>query len=223
MSAPPLVVLVPLLTTLLVLTGSIPAPAPRRVGVHDGSAGGSRRHDRVVAATRRLAALAALAAPLARRRRRRRIDEAFPDAVELLVLAVHAGATPAGAIRDVRAAVDPVLSTAFDAVVHRMERGHGLADAVTALVDHLGPRASGVADAIASTDRYGGPLGPVLDGLAREARDDRRRANEAHARTLSVKLSFPLVACTLPAFVLLAIVPAVLGVLTGLSISPVGP
>jgi tight adherence protein C len=60
------------------------------------------------------------------------------------------------------------------------------------------------------------PIEPVLDRLAIEVRAERRRTADRHARTLPVKLSFPLVACTLPSFVLLAIVPAVMGALSTL-------
>lgn len=200
----------------------VPAPAIRRPAPPGGNLV-ARPPARMVGARcngllgRRLDRMRAL---VGRRTRQRRIDTALPDAIELLVLAVHAGASPGQAVLDVRPAVDPVLTPAFDAVAHRLQRGHGLADAIAALTTHLGHRAAGVVDAIAGADRYGGPLAPVLDGLAREARDERRRAAEAEARTLSVKLSFPLVACTLPAFVLLAIAPVVIGALLGLPASP---
>ncbi len=66
------------------------------------------------------------------------------------------------------------------------------------------------------TLRDGLPLAPVLDRLTDEASAGRRRQGEAAARRLPVRLSFPLVACTLPSFVLLAIAPAVLGALSTL-------
>ncbi len=228
MSGPPIIVAVPVLAAVLALVLPAPALAGRRPAPPHPSRATSRRVSWSATRTGLTARLVArvggtLRRPFTERRRRRRIDATFPDAVEMLVLAVHAGATPGQAVHDVRHVVDPVLARAFDDVAHRMQRGRGLADAIGALVEHLGPRAAGVADAIAAADRYGTPLGPVLDGLAREAREDRRRVGEAHARTLSVKLSFPLVVCTLPAFVLLAIVPAVLGALTGLPTSPVRP
>jgi tight adherence protein C len=56
----------------------------------------------------------------------------------------------------------------------------------------------------------------VLDQLTIEAREARRRLEQAEARRLPVRLSFPLVLCTLPSFVLLAIVPAVIAALSSL-------
>ena len=52
--------------------------------------------------------------------------------------------------------------------------------------------------------------------MADEARQHRRRGAEAAARELPVRLSFPLVLCTLPAFVLVAIVPLLVGALSSL-------
>ena len=56
----------------------------------------------------------------------------------------------------------------------------------------------------------------MLDQLAVEVRASRRRLDQADARKLPVRLSFPLVACTLPSFVLLAIAPAVIAAISSL-------
>jgi tight adherence protein C len=144
------------------------------------------------------------------------IQRALPDALDLLVLAVRAGLTPRQAV-DVLARRAPAATRpAFAAVVHGTERGLGFADALASLPDVLGPVAAPVADVIATGERHGLPLAPMLDQLATEARDTRRRANQAAARTLPVRLSFPLVMCTLPSFVLLAVAPAVIAALSSL-------
>lgn len=156
-------------------------------------------------------------------RRRSAPPDGWPETIELVVLAIHAGAPPLTAIegtarqaeadgrrRDARVAV------ALGEVAHRAHRGMGLADALGALPELLGPIATEFVDSIAAADRYGLPLGPVLDRLASEARAERRRQAEREARSLPVKLSFPLVICTLPSFVLLSIVPAVLGAVASL-------
>ena len=146
----------------------------------------------------------------------------WPEAIELVILAIRAGASPFTAIETTGARlsgarhVDSRLGAALTEVTHRVHRGSGLADALRALPELLGPVASEFADSIATADRYGLPLEPVLDRLAAEARAERRRRAEVEARSLPVKLSFPLVVCTLPSFVLLAIVPAVLGAISTL-------
>jgi tight adherence protein C len=164
---------------------------------------------------------AILLAVLRRRHRctvghRRAIEAAMPDAIELVVLCVHAGRSPTQAVVELSARAPPPLRPGFAAVERQLHRGRGLADALAELPRILGPPARELATSIAMADREGLPLAPVLDRLAGEARSERRRLGEAAARRLPVRLSFPLVVCTLPSFVLLAIAPAVLGALSTL-------
>jgi tight adherence protein C len=140
----------------------------------------------------------------------------LPDLVELIVIAVRAGATPTAALAVAAPNAPRPLVGVLDDVAHRLQRGQRLADALSAFTEALGHEANGFVDALATADRYGLPLGPVLDRLADDIRDDRRRRAERQARTLPVRLSFPLVVCTLPSFVLLAIVPALLGAVSTL-------
>jgi tight adherence protein C len=150
------------------------------------------------------------------RRERSRQIELLPDLVELIVIAVRAGATPAAALTLVAPNAPMPLRPALAEVQHRLRRGQRLADALAAIGELLGPDATVFVDALATADRYGLPLAPVLDRLADDIRSERRRRAESQARTLPVKLAFPLVMCTLPSFVLLAIVPALLGAVSTL-------
>jgi tight adherence protein C len=171
-----------------------------------------------------LAAAAATGATFRRRRmlevrRRRAVEEEMPDAVELLVLCVHAGRSPTQAVVELAARAPACLRDAFAAVELQLHRGRTLADALGELRRLAGPAGRDVASAIATAERDGLPLAPVLDWLATEARATRRRVGEAAARRLPVRLTFPLVSCTLPSFVLLAIAPAVLGAISTLRVN----
>lgn len=148
--------------------------------------------------------------------RRQAVDAAMPAAIELLVLCIHAGCSPTQAVVEVAARAPPALAPVFGAVQLQLHRGRSLADALGALADGGGQVGRDTAAAIAAADRDGLPLAPVLDRLAADARVARRRLGEAAARQLPVRLTFPLVTCTLPSFVLLAIAPAVLGALSTL-------
>jgi tight adherence protein C len=145
------------------------------------------------------------------RRTRLAARAALPDLIELVVIGVRAGLTPAAALEMAACYAAPELAAAVDDVVLMMHRGRRLADALEALPEWLGRHAAYFTDALITADRYGLPLGPVLDQLGADVRADRSRHAQEQARTLPIKLSFPLVACTLPSFVLLAIAPAVLG------------
>lgn len=141
---------------------------------------------------------------------------ALPDAIELIIVGIRAGLAPAAAFTMATDHSPPVLRPAFVSVVTQMHRGQRFADALGAVPDWLGPHAAYVTDALSTADRYGLPLEPILDRLTTDVRTDRARLSQQHARTLPVRLAFPLVTCTLPSFVLLAIVPAVLGAVSTL-------
>lgn len=161
-----------------------------------------------------------LVAPLRRAASRRRDDRrrahSVPDVIELFVLVVRAGLTTRQALHFLAVHAPGVARPAFVAAVALLDRGHAPPDALGALPLTLGRGIEPVVDLIGPADRYGLPLAPALEQLAIEGRDSRRRLAEAAARRLPVRLSFPLVVCTLPSFVLLAVAPAVLAALSSL-------
>jgi pilus assembly protein TadC len=154
----------------------------------------------------------------AARRRILAIRRQLPDVVDLLVVAIAAGLTPALAIDHLATLAARPFADAFTEIGRRTRRGQRLADALDALPQHLGDPLRPVAHTLASTERYGTPVGPALELLAHDARLDRRRLAEEAARTVPIKLCFPLVCCTLPAFVLLTIAPLVAGALHSLQL-----
>jgi pilus assembly protein TadC len=147
---------------------------------------------------------------LGSRRRARGADVALarevPVALDLLGVAVGAGCTPYLAV-EVAARWSPApVAAAFTEVLRSCALGLDFQSALDA-VARATPRLRPVADALLATDRLGVPVGPVLVRLAEEDRTALRRAAEAHARRIPVRLLFPLVFLVLPAFVLLTVVP----------------
>jgi tight adherence protein C len=147
---------------------------------------------------------------------RREIDATLPDAVEMLILVVQSGMTPHQAVEMLAERAPLPIRPAFAEVRHRVTRGAPLADALGALPELLGAGANVVSDTLAMAERHGTPIGPALEQLSLDVRERRQRRAEAEARQLPIRMSFPLVACTLPSFVLVAIVPAVLAAMTSL-------
>lgn len=150
------------------------------------------------------------------RRLRQQMTRAVPDALDLVVVLLQAGATPRHAVIEVGRQGPPVLRPAFSAVSHRLDRGQPFSESLAGLRADLGDPITPFVELISATDRYGLPTANVVQQLSNETRSIRRRHDEAAARALPVKLSFPLVTCTLPSFVLLAIAPAVLAALSSL-------
>lgn len=161
------------------------------------------------------------AAPLLRRRREVRSRDAevrseLPEVVDLFLLAVGAGLTVALAVPAVARHHRGRLGDALSEVARRVRLGERLADALATLPAVVGEPVRPLVTVLVGSERYGVALVPALERLASEARLERRRAAEAAARRVPVKLLFPLVLCTLPAFALLTVVPLLAGSLHSL-------
>ena len=103
-------------------------------------------------------------------------------------------------------------------VVRRTSRGERLTTALSLLLDDLGEPARPLVAALVSCERDGAALSAPLERAAHVARDVRRRDAEVAARRVPVRLVLPLVACVLPAFALLTVVPLLAGTLRSLGI-----
>jgi Flp pilus assembly protein TadB len=143
-------------------------------------------------------------------------EAAFNDAAELVVIALRAGELPAAAIEWVSLGGDPLVRPAFAAVVVAHRRGRRLAEALHELVEICGPVAVPFTEAIAAAELDGLPLAPVIERISADVRAERTRLHDIAVRRLPVRLTLPLVACTLPAFALLTITPMVIAAVQGL-------
>jgi tight adherence protein C len=157
--------------------------------------------------------LLVLGVPRARRRRRRRdsaIANELPVVVDIVGVAVAAGCTPFLAIEHAARYGPKRIALLLHDVLQACALGQSLDDALRDLGASI-PLLHSLAEALRTSARLGSPAAPALARLAAEVRADSRRRAEARARTVPVRLVFPLVACVLPAFALLTVVPAVLG------------
>lgn len=142
----------------------------------------------------------------------------LPDTVDLLGVAARAGFPAVAAIGAVAERAPPPWDEALAAVRLRTARGERLVDALDALVDVAGEPARPLRAVLRSAIDDGASLPASLDRLAADARDARRRQAEEAARRIPVRLLLPLVACSLPAFALLSIVPILAGALGSLDV-----
>lgn len=150
------------------------------------------------------------------RRRRADVAEQLPDVADLLLVAIEAGLTVRLGLGAVASGVTGVVADAFETSRREIERGRRVADAVEGLLAALGDDARPVIDVLLDSERYGTPLREPLERVVGELRVERRRRAEEAARRVPVKLLFPLVFCTLPAFGLLTVVPLLAGSLPSL-------
>lgn len=145
-----------------------------------------------------------------RRRQQHAAEAALPEVLDLISLAIRAGGTPAAAvILAARRGPEPAAS-ALRSILDRAAAGLPLADALDDLPALLGESYRPLASALVAAERDGGPLQTVVAVLSGDAASARRRQREARARAVPVRLLFPLVCCTLPAVLIVTIVPLVL-------------
>ena len=145
----------------------------------------------------------------AEQRRRAALAADLPDAVDLLALAVGAGLTVHLAVAHVARRGSGPLASELTRIVDEVALGRRLADALDELPERAGEAVRPLVASLVASERYGAPLAAGLERLADEVRRDRRRRAEEAARKVPVKLLFPLVTCTLPAFGLLTVGPLI--------------
>ena len=158
--------------------------------------------------------------PVLARRRQRRAERDLVDetmlATELCAIAVHSGRTVPQAIDAVRPFVDGRLGDGFDQVSQAYRAGGLLDDLLSTMSDELGTAVVPLLTILRAAHTDGDPIEPALTRLADRLRDERRRLVETDVRHLSIRLLLPLVCCSLPGFVFIAVVPLVVGSLARL-------
>lgn len=150
---------------------------------------------------------------------RRAAAAQVPDLIDLVIVAVRSGRAPATAVRLAAQWAPEPVAAATREVVQRLDTGERFTDALSDLRRSVGPAADPLVDALSAAERDGLAVVPTLDRLADEARRQRRRQADADARSLPIRLGFPLACCTLPSFVLLTVVPVLAGTLSSLRLT----
>lgn len=146
--------------------------------------------------------------------RKRRIVEAFPDVLDLLMVCVEAGMGFDAAVARI-AASDHTGRSPLHQELTRMHleirAGRPREEAMRDLGERTGcPEVKRVVGAFTQAERLGTPLGRTLRVHAEAARVDRRHRAEAKAYLAPLKMIFPTALFLLPAFILIALAPAVL-------------
>ena len=144
--------------------------------------------------------------------RRGRIQQALPDALDLLVVCVEAGLGLTAAIERVGreiAIASPALSDEFLLVNQEIRTGLSRSDALRRLA-----RRTGVEDLYAlsamliQADKLGTSIAQSLRAHAESMRTKRRQRAEQQARKAGIKLAFPLVFLIFPAIFIVLLYPA---------------
>jgi len=150
-----------------------------------------------------------------RRRRDDRLARELPAAIDLLAVAVSAGATPFDAVVTASVWCPPTVGEALRNLLATCRLGAPF-EAALADAARRDPRLGPITRVLGTGARLGAAIADALERLAAESRRELRRRAETRARTVPVRLLFPLVFLVLPAFGLLTVVPAVVAGFHGL-------
>jgi pilus assembly protein TadC len=183
-------------------------------------------HDAPGAVRRRAASIPALArlvgigdAAAERRRWRtneRQVARALPVLLDLLAVGTSAGLTPYLAVEHAARWSVPTAGAPLESALRLARLGVPFADALDDVGSNMPPLRAALA-VLAASVRIGAPSAEPLMRLGAEGRAALRRRAEERARSLSVRLLFPLVFLVLPAFALLVVVPTVISGFGGLT------
>jgi tight adherence protein C len=145
------------------------------------------------------------------------VDRSVPDLLDLVALSVTAGQTPRLALERAGVAISGSLGEVLSRSAERVALGAPWRGELRAAADRSGvPELRRLAAVLERSERLGAPVAVQLRRLAADVREERRLAEEERARKAPVAMLFPLVLCVLPAFVISALVPAVLVAARGL-------
>lgn len=138
----------------------------------------------------------------------------LPDAIDLMVVSLEAGATLGAALQRVEAEfgeLHPVLTEQFGVMLMEMQAGASRADALARLgLRSPSEEMKSLTTMIIQSEAVGASLGDTLRVFAEELRKTRFLDAERKAAELPVKLSFPLVFFIFPCLVDAIFVPVLI-------------
>jgi tight adherence protein C len=153
-------------------------------------------------------------------RRQREIINAFPDALDLMLVCVEAGLALESAFDRVgkeMALSHPLLAEQLGTVVLELRAGRSREDALRRMADRTGTdEIRAFATLLIQSTNLGTSVAQTLRVYASEMRERRRMRAEEKAHRLPVLLSVPLVACMLPVMIGVLMLPAVIRVMRSL-------
>ena len=146
-----------------------------------------------------------------RDRDERRLAEGIPDLLDVLATSVTAGLSPRLALDRAPQVISGPVGEVLTGIRRQVALGTSWAYALDHAASTLGvEELHRLALTLSRAERLGSPVAERLRDLAVEVRAERRARREEQARRAPIQMLFPLVFLILPAFVLAAVVPALL-------------
>ena len=152
--------------------------------------------------------------------RQKQIQNGLPDALDLLIVCVEAGAGLDAAIvkaSEELALAYPALAEELRLITTETRAGKPRLEAFRNFAQRTGvDDVRGLVAMLIQTDRFGTSIAQALRTHAMTSRTKRRQRAEERAAKLGVKLVFPLVFCLFPALYVVVLGPAVIKIMHSL-------
>ncbi len=153
--------------------------------------------------------------------RHREMLNALPDALDLLVSCTEAGLGLNAALQRVSKQMDissPLLASELEQVNAEIRGGVDRIEALRDLAYRTGlDEIRGLVSLLSQSLRFGSSIAEILRIYAEEFRDRRMQRAEEQAALVGTKLIFPLCFCIFPAFFIVTVGPAVIGVIRAMA------
>ncbi|MEJ2762568.1 type II secretion system F family protein [Photobacterium sp. MCCC 1A19761] len=145
------------------------------------------------------------------------LKNAFPDALDLLVVSSEAGLGFLAALNRVSSeisSISPSLSHELQLICQKVRVGVPMPTAMHQFIERTGLlELQGLVSIITQSVKLGSSMGDTLREYAEEFRDRRMQKAEEEAAKIGTKMIFPLVTCIWPGFFAVAVGPAIIAVL----------
>ena len=149
-------------------------------------------------------------------KRQQKVQLAWPDALDLMLICVESGMSIEAAFQKVGEEVGPncpELAEEFGLTVAELSYLQERKQAYVNLAERTGLEAvKGVVTALIQSEKYGTPLGQSLRVMATESRDMRMQEAEKKAAALPPKLTVPMIGFFLPVLFAVILGPAIMQV-----------
>lgn len=150
-------------------------------------------------------------------KRQQSISEAFPDALDMMVVCVEAGLGLDAAFTRVGtqiAPAHPILATEFGFIALELRAGKSRENALRNFAKRIGlDEVSSFVTLLLQSDALGTSIAQTLRVHSEEMRAHRMLRAEEMAHKLPVKLIFPLVTCILPAMFAAVMLPGIITII----------
>ncbi len=148
--------------------------------------------------------------------RQRQVREAFPDALDLMIICIEAGLGLDAALARVAqeiAGAHPLLGEHFARLVAELRAGKSRDEAWRSMSGRMGvAEVTSLVTLLMQTEALGSSVADALRAHAGELRTRRLLKAEEKAQQLAVKMTFPLILMILPALMIVVGTPAILHV-----------